>query len=83
MKERLNGYYGVSQFVVANTLAAIPFIFLITVVSTVSVYYLASLNTSSDRVIFFIIDLFLSLLVVSGQQFPSSVVRSMPCPNYC
>ena len=28
------------------------------------VYYLASLNTASDRVIYFILDLFLSLLVV-------------------
>ena len=64
VKERLNGYYGVSQFVVANTLSAVPFIFLITVVSTFCVYYLASLNTASDRVIYFVLDLFFSLLVV-------------------
>jgi len=66
LKERLNGYYGVSQFVVSNTLAAIPFIFLITVVSTMSVYYLANLNTASDRVIYFILDLFLSLLLTES-----------------
>jgi hypothetical protein len=68
LKERLNGYYGVSQFVVSNTLAAIPFIFLITVVSTVSVYYLAALNTDSDRVIYFILDLFFSLLLVRSPK---------------
>ena len=33
LQERLNGYYGVSQFTVSNTLASLPFIFLISVVS--------------------------------------------------
>lgn len=63
-RERLNGYYGISQFAVANTLSSVPFIFVITVISTLCVYYLAALNTDSDRVIYFILDLFLSLLVV-------------------
>jgi hypothetical protein len=35
IRERLNGYYGVSQFTVSNTLASLPFILLIAVVSTV------------------------------------------------
>ena len=39
IRERLNGYYGVSQFTVSNTLASIPFIFLISVVSTVVLYW--------------------------------------------
>lgn len=64
-RERLNGYYGVSQFVMANTLAAVPFIFLIAVLSSVTVYWLAGLNPSGGSVIYFILDLFLSLMVVS------------------
>ncbi len=36
IRERLNGYYGVSVFTMANTIASLPFIFLIAVVSTVS-----------------------------------------------
>lgn len=63
-RERLNGYYGVASFAFANTLSSVPFIFAITVISTLCVYYLAALNTASDRVIYFILDLFLSLLVV-------------------
>ena len=41
LRERLNGYYGVSQFTVSNTLASLPFIFLIAVVSTCCVYWCA------------------------------------------
>ena len=68
LPERLNGYYGVSQFVVANTIAATPFVFLIAVLSSVTVYWLASLNASGESVIYFILDLFLSLLAVSGPK---------------
>ena len=39
VRERLNGYYGVSHFTVSNTLASLPFIFLISVVSTVVLYW--------------------------------------------
>ena len=63
-RERLNGYYGIGSFALANTLSSLPFIFAITVISTLCVYYLASLNDDSDRVIYFILDLFISLLVV-------------------
>ncbi|KAK9818551.1 hypothetical protein WJX74_006208 [Apatococcus lobatus] len=68
IQERLNGYYGVSQFVVANTIAATPFVFLIAVLSSVTVYWLASLNPSGGSVIYFILDLFLSLMVVESMM---------------
>ena len=45
VRERLNGYYGVSQFAVANTLSGAPFIFLIAALSSMPVIYLAQLNT--------------------------------------
>lgn len=77
LRERLNGYYGVSQFVVANTIAATPFVFLIAVLSSVTVYWLASLNGSGESVIYFILDLFLSLLAVS------SLMASRPETQHC
>lgn len=64
IRERLNGYYGVGSFVVANTLSSAPFILLIALLSTVSVYFLSNLNSAGDRVIYFIIDLFVSLVLV-------------------
>lgn len=66
LRERLNGYYGVSQFTVANTLASLPFIFLIAVVSTVTLYWIVGLNSAGGAVIYFILDLFLSLVVVES-----------------
>lgn len=39
IRERLNGYYGVATFTVANTLASLPFIALISVVSTCTLYW--------------------------------------------
>lgn len=64
LRERLNGYYGVSSFVVANTVSSAPFIFAISLVSTIAVYFLANLNHDGDRFFYFVICLFLSLVVV-------------------
>ena len=66
LRERLNGYYGVSTFTVANTLASLPFIFLIAVVSSVTLYWIVGLNPAGGAVIYFILDLFLSLVVVES-----------------
>ena len=91
IRERLNGYYGVSQFTVSNTLASLPFIFLIAVVSawpvgtssssqhtchatnaplpqisSVCVYFIASLRMDGESVVYFILDLFISLVVVES-----------------
>jgi ABC-type multidrug transport system permease subunit len=66
IRERLNGYYGVSQFTVSNTLASLPFILLIAVVSTVCVYFIAGLRGGGEHVVYFILDLFASLVVVES-----------------
>lgn len=66
IRERLNGYYGVSQFTVSNTLASLPFIFLIAVISSVCVYFIASLRMDGESVVYFILDLFISLVVVES-----------------
>lgn len=65
IRERLNGYYTPSSFVVANTLASSPFILLIAVVSTVCVYFIAGLRLGS-AVVYFILNLFASLMVVES-----------------
>lgn len=66
VRERLNGYYGVSSFVVANTLSSAPFIFIIALISATACYFLAALNHSGDRFVYFVINLFMSLVVVES-----------------
>lgn len=44
LRERLNGWYGVSVFAVANTLASAPFVFGIALISSICLYFLAGLR---------------------------------------
>jgi len=66
LRERMNGYYGVSTFVIANSLASAPFLFLISILSSVTVYWLVNLNTDGDRFPYFFINLYSSLTVVES-----------------
>jgi hypothetical protein len=42
--QRKNGYYGISTFVIANTIASAPFIFGIALICSLCVYWLVGLN---------------------------------------
>lgn len=66
VRERLNGYYGVATFVISDTLATAPFIFLIALVSTIVMYFWTNLNTEFVRIVYFVLNLFLSLMVVES-----------------
>ena len=59
-RERLNGYYGVGSFVLANTAASVPFIAGIALFSSLPVYFIARLNyLHGERVVHFVINLFM------------------------
>ena len=77
IRERLNGYYKPSNFVVANTLASAPFILLIAICSTICVYFIANLRLGSPGV-YFVLDLFISLMVVESLMISVSPV----VPNF-
>lgn len=66
IRERLNGYYGVSVFTVANTLASLPFIALIAVVSSCCCYWIAHLRYDAGAFWYFVLNLFMSLTVVES-----------------
>lgn len=69
-REKLNGWYGTSTFVVANTLASLPFIFIVAMCASVVLYFLAGLRSGGGHFIKFAINLFLSLTVVESLLFP-------------
>ncbi|CAN4114891.1 unnamed protein product [Withania somnifera] len=48
-RERLNGHYGVSAFVIGNTLSSTPFLLLISLVPGAVAYYLADVQKGIDR----------------------------------
>ena len=58
IRERLNGYYSVGSFVAANTISSIPFLVIISVTSTLPVYWLSNLNAEAGRFFYFIFNLF-------------------------
>ncbi|KAG2444072.1 hypothetical protein HYH02_009015 [Chlamydomonas schloesseri] len=66
IRERLNGYYSVATFALANTLACAPFIFGIAVSSSAVVYWLVGLNDQGDRFPYFFINLFVALMCVES-----------------
>lgn len=66
MRERQNGYYGVSAFVISNTVASAPFLFLISISSSSTIYWLVALNASGDRFPYFFLNLYFSLTCVES-----------------
>lgn len=64
LRERLNGYYGVLTFTIANTIASIPYLAVIAVSCSLVLYYLVGLNSDGDRVIYFMLILFSALTAV-------------------
>ncbi|BBN19617.1 ATP-binding cassette, subfamily G (WHITE), member 2 [Marchantia polymorpha subsp. ruderalis] len=64
--ERLNGHYGVAAFVLGNTLSSVPFLLLISLISTVIVYFLVDLHHGAEYFFYFVLSLFSCLLVVES-----------------
>lgn len=65
-KEVLNGYYPTSAYVIASTVASAPFLLLISISSSSSAYFLAGLNSCSDAFVYFVLNLFFSLMATEG-----------------
>jgi ABC-type methionine transport system permease subunit len=65
-RERLNGHYGVVAFVVGNTLSSVPFLFLIAVISSVIVYYMAHLHPGFSHFAYFVLSLFAQVAIVES-----------------
>ncbi|KAK7400336.1 hypothetical protein VNO78_11542 [Psophocarpus tetragonolobus] len=77
-RERQNGHYGVSAFVIGNTLSCIPYLVLVTVIPGAISYYLPGLQHGCEHFLYFICVLFSSLMLVESlMMIVASVV-----PNY-
>ena len=65
-RERLNGHYGVTAFVISNTLSAMPFLILITFLSGTICYFMVRLHSGFWHYVFFVLCLYASVTVVES-----------------
>lgn len=65
-RERLNGHYGVAAFVIGNSLSSLPFLFLISAVSGVIVYFMVQLHSGWVHFVYFVLMLFACVACVES-----------------
>ncbi|EZF76502.1 hypothetical protein H105_02142 [Trichophyton soudanense CBS 452.61] len=80
IKERANGLYGATSFVISNFLIGMPFLFMITIIFSVVAYWLVNFRSGADTFFTLVMWLFLdllaaeSLVVMIASLFPNFVV---------
>lgn len=65
-RERLNGHYGVTAFVISNTISAMPFLIMITFISGTVCYFMVRLHPGFEHYLFFVLCLYASVTVVES-----------------
>ncbi|KAF7803749.1 ABC transporter G family member 11 [Senna tora] len=79
-RERLNGHYGVTAFLIGNTFSAVPYMLLISLIPGLIVYYLSGLHKGLEHFLYLIAVLFAtvmsveSLMMVVGCIFPNFIM---------
>lgn len=66
MKERANGLYGPTSFMVANFVTGVPYLFLISLLFSVVAYWLSNFRPAADAFMTWVMWLFLDLLAAES-----------------
>ncbi|GLT71456.1 hypothetical protein SLA2020_434720 [Shorea laevis] len=77
-RERLNGHYGTSAFVIGNTFSAVPYLLLISLIPGAIAYYLPGLHKGAQHFIYFACVLFACMMLVESLMM---IVASI-VPNF-
>ncbi|KAF5444193.1 hypothetical protein F2P56_036687 [Juglans regia] len=77
-KERLNGHYSTGAFVISNTLSAVPYLLLVSVIPGAIAYFLPGLRNGQEYFVYFVSSLFACMMLVESQMM---IVASI-VPNY-
>ncbi|KAL9228802.1 hypothetical protein vseg_004342 [Gypsophila vaccaria] len=67
-RERLNGHYNVSAFVISNTLSSIPFLLMISIIPGSICYYISDLQKGFDRFLYFFLIMFAGMSTVESMM---------------
>ncbi|OWM63610.1 hypothetical protein CDL15_Pgr008153 [Punica granatum] len=78
IRERLNGHYGSSAFVVANAISSFPYILLLTILPGGIIYYLPGMHGGIGCFLYFLLLLFSITMAVEGMMM---VIASI-VPNF-
>ncbi|KAL6277228.1 hypothetical protein ACE6H2_020829 [Prunus campanulata] len=65
-RERFNGHYGVSAFVVGNTFSSIPYLLIISLIPGAIAYYMVGLQKSFEHFAYFALLLFVTMMLVES-----------------
>jgi len=65
-RDRLNGHYGTTAFVISNTLSSMPYLFLVSLIPGAISYYLPGLQTGYEHFAYFTVVLFSCMLLVES-----------------
>ncbi|XP_041015442.1 ABC transporter G family member 1-like [Juglans microcarpa x Juglans regia] len=77
-KERLNGHYSTGAFVISNTLSAVPYLLLVSVIPGAIAYFLPGLRNGQEYFVYFASSLFACMMLVESQMM---IVAGI-VPNY-
>ncbi|KAG4969563.1 hypothetical protein JHK85_035984 [Glycine max] len=77
-RERQNGHYGVTAFVIGNTLSSVPYLLLVTFIPGAISYYLPGLQKGCQHFLYFICVLFSSLMLVESLM----MIVASAVPNF-
>ncbi|KAK8562753.1 hypothetical protein V6N13_018685 [Hibiscus sabdariffa] len=77
-RERLNGHYGVTAFVIGNTLSALPFLAMVALIPGAITYFLPGLHSGYQHFLFFVTLLFACMMLVESLMM---IVASL-VPNF-
>ncbi|EPS66360.1 hypothetical protein M569_08416, partial [Genlisea aurea] len=77
-RERRNGYYGVSVFILSNFLSSFPFLVAVTLITGTITFYMVKFRSEFSHYIFFCLNIFGSIAMVESVMM---IVASM-VPNF-
>ncbi|XP_010454213.1 PREDICTED: ABC transporter G family member 23-like [Camelina sativa] len=66
MKESSRGSYRISSYMIANTIAFVPFLFVVSLLFSIPVYWIVGLNPSIQAFSFFVLCVWLIILMASS-----------------
>lgn len=77
-REKLNGYYGVTVYILSNYLSSFPFLVAITLMSGTITFYMVKFRSGFQYFAFFCLNIFLCISVIESLMM---VIASL-VPNY-